>query len=200
MNSICYILSPQFTHEVPIMTSSAKIVLSVESDKLDSFCNKLIKRSRNIAKTHDALITLETFITLFGQAAHGTNEYKTIETLIKSYTEHTRQQLMAQETRKLISALKHCAPEELATIHTPLSRNGFYEILQVAVIELTAEEIRHARSWASNWITDAKHKAEQASGYPDAMDFKSADISIEEFQAMSDVSRFLKSHTDGTIE
>lgn len=182
------------------MTSSAKIVLSVESDKLDSFCNKLIKRSRNIAKTHDALITLETFITLFGQAAHGTNEYKAIEALIKSYTEHTRQQLMAQETRRLISALQHCSPEELANIHTPLSRNGFYEILQIAVTELTHDEFNHAHSWSSNWVTDAKLKAEQASGYPDAMDFKSAGISIEEFQAMNDVNRFIESYSDKPTE
>lgn len=195
MNSICYILSPQLTHEVRTMTSLTQIVLAVDSDKLDAFCNKLIKRSRNIAKTHDALITLETFITLFGQAAHGTNEYHAIEAVIKSYTEHTRQQLMAQETRKLVSALKHCSPEELANIHTPLSRNGFYEILQVAVTELTTDHISQTRSWASNWVTDARHRAEQASGYPDALDFKSAGISIEEFQAMNDVSHFLDNYS-----
>ena len=45
--------------------------------------------------------------------------------------------------------------------------------------------------WASHWSGDARHKAEQASGYPDALDFNTAGIAIEEFQAMLDVSRYL---------
>ena len=43
-----------------------KINLSVDVKKLDKFCTKLIKRSR------DTLVTLESFIILFGKSAHST--------------------------------------------------------------------------------------------------------------------------------
>lgn len=46
--------------------------LPVDIDGLNKFCNKLINRSHDIAKTHDALVTLESFIVLFGKSAHGT--------------------------------------------------------------------------------------------------------------------------------
>jgi len=45
--------------------------------------------------------------------------------------------------------------------------------------------------WSSNWVKEAKQLAEEASGYPDAMDFKTAGISIDEFQAISDIDRVL---------
>jgi len=173
------------------MNDLQPINISISSTDLESFCNKLLKRSRDITKTHDALVTLESFISIFGQASHGTNEYQLIESTIKTITEKSRALLLEKNTHDLVASLKQCNVISLANIHTPLSRNGFYEILQTAISKLTDDDIRLLMIWSGNWVKKARQLAEEASGYPDAMDFKTAGISIEEFQAMSDINKVL---------
>ena len=173
------------------MNDLQPITISISAGDLQNFCNKLLKRSRDITKTHDALVTLESFISIFGQASHGTKEYQLIESTIKAITETSRELLLEKNTQDLIKSLKQCNITSLANIHTPLSRNGFYQILQTAISELTDDDIRLVMIWSGNWVKEAKQLAEEASGYPDALDFKKAGISIEEFQAMSDIDRVL---------
>ncbi len=169
-----------------------KINLSVDTENLEQFCQKLIKRSRDIAKTHDTLVTLESFILLFGKAAHGTREYQAIEDLVKSCSEQTRTQLLSQRTDELKRALQKCNVAEVTVIHTPLSRDGFYSILQSVVAEILDSQLADISRWAINWSAEAKQKAEAASGFPDALDFDKAGIDIEEYHAMLDVSRYLE--------
>jgi len=173
------------------MNNLQAIKISIDASELESFCNKILKRSRNITKTHDALITLESFIAVFGRASHGTKEYQLIESTIKAITEKSRELLLEKNTHDLIRSLKQCNVTALANIHTPLSRNGFYQILQTAISELTDDDIGLVMIWSGNWVKEARQLAEEASGYPDAMDFIKAGINIEEFQAMSDIDRVL---------
>lgn len=172
-----------------------KINLSVDAEDLERFCQKLSKRSRDPAKTHDALITLESFIILFGKASYGTKEYQVIEELIKSITDQSRAQLLAYRATELHTAIKACNVAAITAIHKPLSRDGFYSILQKVVAQLPENELDVISQWAFNWSSTAKHKAEQASGFPDAMDFHKAGICLEEYQAMLDVSRYLENRS-----
>ena len=171
------------------------VTLNIDKNHLDSFCQKLVKRSRDTAKTHDTLATLEAFITQFNADSQATNEYKTITSTLQHYTDHTRQKLLAEKAEQLVSALRHMDREGVARVHTPLSRNGFYEILQTIPDRFTQLELSIINQWAEDWLVDARHKAEQASGYPDAMDFKKAGIRFEEFQAMNDINHYLASVT-----
>ena len=173
------------------MSDKQAINISIDAVALDQFCKKILKRSRDITRTHDALITLESFISVFGRPSHGTKEYQLIESTIKAITEVSRQQLLEKNTVDLISALKQCNVMALSKVHTPLSRNGFYQILQVAISKLSDDDIRLLMIWSENWVKEARQLAEAASGYPDAMDFKIAGISIEEYQAMCDIDRVL---------
>ncbi|MDH5484421.1 MAG: hypothetical protein OEY43_04215 [Gammaproteobacteria bacterium] len=167
------------------------IQLHVSTSELDGFCQKLIKRSRDTSKTHESLITLETFIALFSATSKGSDEYYAVESLIKSHTEITRQQLLDEKTIELAHALLHQDINKLTAVHTPLSRNGFHNILSQICQQLTAGEVIQACNWCTDWLTMAKQKAEEASGYPDAMDFKKAGIAFEEYQAMLDTGRVL---------
>ena len=176
------------------MSQSASINIKLQADELEKFCEKLLKRSRDINKTHDALITLESFISLFARASHGTREYEIIESRIKAITENSRRLLLEKNTEDLIIALKQCDAKALARIHTPLSRNGFYQILQTAIEQLADEDIAVLMIWSENWLKEARKLAQDASDYPDAMNFKKAGINIEEFQAMSDIDRVINSH------
>jgi len=173
------------------MTDKPFITIKIGATDLENFCEQLLKRSRDITKTHDALITLESFISIFARPSHGSEEYQIIENTINKITESSRQQLLKQNTIDLIDALKHCNAKTLAAIHTPLSRNGFYQILQSAVEKISDDDIRLIMLWSENWIKEARELAQNASGFPDAMDFKKAGISFEEFQAISDIDKVL---------
>jgi len=48
-------------------------------------------------------------------------------------------------------------------------------------------------NWAVLWLKEAKFKAEQASGFLDAMDYISADIDIKAYQLMLDVEGYFSS-------
>jgi len=177
------------------MSDNTSININIKATQLREFCDKLLKRSRDITKTHDALITLESFISVFAQPSHGTAEYKIIEDTINRITESSRQAVLKKNTLDLILALKQCNAKLLASIHTPLSRNGFYQILQTAIEELSDDEIRLLMLWSANWIKEATELAQKASGYPDAMDFKQAEVSVEEYQAIKDIDRVLNADT-----
>ena len=168
-----------------------KISLSVSTDELEKFCNKLIKRSRDISKTHDSLSTIEAFIAVFGKAAHGSNEYYAIEHIIKKASEETRQKLLEEKSIALINALKKQDIVVITKIYTPLSRSGFTQILEIASGQFNQGEIANLQLWSADWVSTMKKKAEQASGYPDALDFKKAGINIEEYHAICDVNNFL---------
>ena len=173
--------------------SDTRLQLNIETLQLEKFCNQLLMRSRDIVKTHESLITLETFIKVFGAGQQGSDGYIAIEAMIGRFTEQTRQQLLQQKSVELLSAIRGRNIAAVAAIHTPLSRNGFYLILQSVVASLSPREIQVLHDWAKNWTTDAKQKSDQASQYPDAPDFKAADIALEEYLSMIDVSRYLTS-------
>ncbi len=173
------------------MSVSNSINLTVNSDDLEKFCNKLIKRSRDIAKTHDAMVTLESFISLFAKGAQGTEEYRAIESLINTFTEKTRQKLLQEKAEELLLALRHRDLDAIISIYVPLSRSGFRQIVEMAVSQLTNEEISFVRNWSSEWVRVAKQKAEEASGYPDALDFNKSGVSIEAYQAMTDLGSYI---------
>lgn len=167
--------------------------LDIAYQSLEKFCNQLLARSRDVVKTHESLITLETFIKLFGASQQGSENYKAVESLISQYTEQTRQQLLQQKTAELLQAMKHRDVAAVTAIHTPLSRNGFYLIAQAVVVSLSRDEIYILGDWAQTWTAAAKQKADQLSQYPDAPDFKAAGIVLEEYLAMADMSRYLSS-------
>ena len=173
------------------MSEKQILNINIEYSQLDKFCRQLIARSRDIAKTHDALITLETFITNFGRSKQGSESYNAIESLIKTFTEETRQALLDQKTAELLQALKNQNENAVAAIHTPLSRNGFYLILQAAASQLTSDEMLTTKKWTSEWTRQAKAKADELSAYPDAPDFTAADIPLPVYLAMLDVYRYI---------
>jgi hypothetical protein len=170
-----------------------RLHLEIDAQQLKTFCNQLLTRSRDVVKTHEALITLETFIKVFGAGQQGSDGYIAIETLIGQFTEQTRQQLLQQKSAELLVAMRSQNVPAVAAIHTPLSRNGFYLILQAVAAGLSPGEIQVLQAWVKNWTEDAKQKADQASQFPDAPDFRAAGIALEEYLAMVDVSRYLTS-------
>ncbi len=166
--------------------------LQLNSDNLNHFCKKIIARSRNTAHVHEALTVLEAFISTFSTDSLGSDQYKEIQQALKVHSAKTRDILMQEKTKQLQHALLTKNITSLSTVYRSLSRNGFYQILATASKKIEIEKIQPIVQWVVNWSEQARQKAEQASGYPDALDFKKAHINIEEYQTMSDISHFFK--------
>ncbi|HFD80000.1 MAG TPA: hypothetical protein ENK05_06365 [Gammaproteobacteria bacterium] len=163
--------------------------LLVAPEALRDFCERLLRRSRDIGRTHEALVTLETFLAVFGRGQAGSPGYQAIEKLMKSCTERTRRQLLVERSAELVEVLQRRDPAALAAVHAPLSREGFYQAAQAALEQLPEEEIGKVRDWARDWTRQARRDAERASGYPDALDFAAAGLDVEVYQAMLDLDR-----------
>lgn len=173
------------------MPNSESLSLKITAKELQTFCEKLLQRSRDSAKTHDALVTLETFIKRYAIDSQATELYQLIETVLAQQTQISREWVLQENTRDLAHALKQCDFPGITAVHTPLSRNGFYEILKQVIAELTDEELAVLMAWTGQWVREARQQAQQASGYPDAMDFNQAGISITQYHAMNDIHRVL---------
>ena len=172
------------------MNEENKLTIQLNPQQLDSFCKKIISRSRNTANVHEALIVLEAFVSAFSSDSQGTDNYQNIQQTLKSHSFKTREQLMQEKTQQLKQGLMTQNIMTLANVYCSLSRNGFYQILSTAAEQIIASQIASIAQWVINWADEAKQQAEQASGYPDALDFKKANIDIEQYQTMTDIAYF----------
>lgn len=172
------------------MTEEKSLSIEVNSVQLDSFCKKIISRSRNTANVHEALIVLEAFISTFSSDSHGTDNYQNIQQTLQLHSAKTRDKLLLEKTQQLEQGLLTQNITLLAAVYGSLSRNGFYQILSSAAEQIARVQIASIAEWVIAWAGEAKQKAEQASGYPDALDFKKANIDIEQYQAMTDTAYF----------
>ncbi len=166
----------------------------MEAQQLNAFCKKIISRSRNISNIHEALNVLEAFVSAFAADSQGSDSYNEVQSVIKSHSEKTREKLMQEKIQQLRDGLLQKNRTLLASVYNSISRNGFYQNLTQATSAIDADEIPDIAAWVLQWSNDARQKAEQASGYPDALDFKKAGIAIDEYQTMSDIAYFF-THT-----
>ena len=177
------------------MTNKDKpLSIQVDSKQLDAFCKKIISRSRNTANIHEALTVLEAFVSTFSFDSQGSESYRHIQQILKSHSAKTRDKLMQERTSQLEQGLLDQNRILLADVYGSLSRNGFYQNLTAATDNIEPSKIPPIAGWVIQWADEARQKAEQASGYPDALDFTKANIKIDQYQAMTDIAYFFK-HT-----
>ncbi len=167
---------------------------NIEAQQLNAFCKKIIARSRNTSNIHEALNVLEAFVSVFATDSQGSDIYNEIQSVIKLHSDKTREKLMQEKVQQLQDGLLQKNQTLLASVYNSISRNGFYQNLTQACTNISAHKIPEIAAWAVQWSNKARQKAEQASGYPDALDFKKANITIDEYQTMSDIAYFF-THT-----
>lgn len=172
------------------MTEQIPLSIQLNPQQLNSFCKKIISRSRNTANIHEALIVLEAFISTFSSDSQGADNYKNVQEALRLHSEKTRNKLMLEKTQQLKQGLVTQNIVLLTAVFVSLSRNGFYQILAIATQQIHSTQIDLIGSWVISWASEAKQKAELASGYPDALDFKKANIDIEQYQTMADIAYF----------
>ncbi len=173
------------------MSLDEQMTLRVTAEEIEQFCAELCRGSANTSRKHAALIALEGFIVRFTATDKYTAVFNRILEIIQQYAEQTRSELLNEYADHLEPALHSRDAKALARIHHSVSRNGFDHLLSQVLERVSPDQLHALKLWAKNWVNEAESKARQASGYPDALNFKSAGIGLDEYRAICELKRKL---------
>ncbi len=174
------------------MAEPNEISLVLTPDAADAQCRETVKQARNASHALAALIALQSFIAATAHPSHRhTPAYETVKAVVEKHAAEIRTRLIAESAGTLAETIRQRDPLEIARIHAALSRNGFWQAAQQAMARLQADELAGAAEWAKDWCLNAKSRAQAASGFPDALDFRKAGIPAAEYAAMTEINHYL---------
>lgn len=176
------------------MAKSEELNLRITTESMRKFCREIALGSANTNRKHAAFMALEAFISRHAGSAAHTHAHHVIQEIVEEFSVETRTQLLAENASALASALNGQKIDVIATIFSSVSRNGFNQLTIKAIEGMTSAQSDDTRQWVDDWCTSAKEQAEQASGYPDALDFRTIDIDLLEYTALSEIKRVLAGH------
>jgi hypothetical protein len=171
------------------------ITLHLTARGIDAYCRDLARRTPTLEKRVAALDALITFISTQADAGEQARaEFSAIKQTLLDHFEQAREALLTERAQRLQRALLAQQLPQLATLYTSLSRDAFWTLLGRVEQQLDSAALHVLRSWAQEWLWQAKQRARQASPYPDTIDFTAAGIEPAEYLAMSDLCRYLGVH------
>jgi hypothetical protein len=174
------------------------ITLQLTPDTMQAHCLFAIQQARNTSHSLASLIALQSFIAAMAQASDlNTPAFGVIKGIINGHISNLRTALQDEQVRALDAALRATDCAAITKIHLDLSRNAFWQSAQTAMQELDEKEITRISDWVQTWHTNAQARALAASGYPDALNFKKAGISVQEYTAMTDLNNCLQNANVG---
>jgi hypothetical protein len=185
--------------QVTFVYSTATITLQLTAGGVDAYCRDLARRSATLEKRVAALDALITFISTQTDAGEqAKSEFVSIKQTLLDHFEQAREALLDERAQRLLQALQARHLPTITTLYTSLSRDAFWTLLGRVEAQLDGTSLTALRAWAANWMTQTQQCAQQASPYPDAIDFTSAGIDPSEYLAMTDLCRHLGVDTSQT--
>ena len=179
------------------MNTTDAITLRLTSSGIDAYCHALARRAPTLEKRVAAIDALITFISTQADAGEQAKaEYMSIKQILLDHFEQARELLFNERAQRLLKALHSQNLPAITTLYTSLSRDAFWTLLGRVEQQLDAAALHSLRSWASDWLIQAKQRAQKASPYPDAIDFNATDIDISEYLAMTDICHYLGTKTE----
>ncbi|HHH38869.1 MAG TPA: hypothetical protein ENK50_04765 [Sedimenticola sp.] len=169
------------------MMATEELNLRLTPDAVTAFCREVTRGADNPGRQHAALVALAGFVARHAGAAAHTPVCDHILAIIREFSEGTRERLLQAHAEALSSALRDGYRPGVARIHASVSRTGFQEVLGRALMLLPAEDRARIADEILDWCATAERAAGEASGYPDAMDFRAAGIDLGEYRALSDI-------------
>ncbi|WP_303905395.1 hypothetical protein [Thiohalomonas denitrificans] len=161
--------------------------LTITPDGIDAFCERLRRSSATARRAVAGLAALQTFLAeTAGSGDKASSTYPAIRDRIAGHLEAASQAVIDQAANSLVEAVQQRDPAAVAAVHRNLSRSGFHQALGRAETSGSFGAATPA-AWAIKWCSEAERRAEAASGYPDAFDFSTAGISLEQYTAMRDL-------------
>lgn len=173
------------------MSDQEQITLRISATQIEQYCADLCRGSANVSRKHASLIALEGIISRYSSTDTYSAPFYKILSIIQGYSEQTRELLLKAYADQLIPALVEQNPQTISRIHESLSRNGFDLILDRVLNNFNVQHLASLKKWSDGWCAEAETSALAASGFPDALDFKSAGISLADYRAMSELKRKL---------
>ncbi|MFA5626371.1 MAG: hypothetical protein WCX90_00960 [Thiohalomonadaceae bacterium] len=172
------------------MSDTQKLKLQITAKQLEQLCRHLAVHNPDSEHYLAMLTALQTFIAAGADAGVQAEAiYTSIRTQLLDEQERVRTQLLQQKAQSLLKALQNQNINAIATLYQSLSRSGFWEILQESLACLDEHTHAALARWVNDWVQQTRQRGEQASGYPDAIDFAKADINIAEYTAMCDLQK-----------
>lgn len=166
--------------------------LTLTADGIDKHCCELKAQARNPAHLLTALMALQTLITTYAppgdQAAPA---YRDIQATLERHAAIARENLLQETASMLQTALATQDRYAIVRAHGSLSRNGFWQAVALAAQQAGSEHLARAAGWLETWCQQEKQRAQDASPYPDCLDFKAAGIDQQEYAAMDEARRAL---------
>jgi hypothetical protein len=173
------------------MTSQISLLLN--PDTVQAHCLFAIQQARNTSHALASLIALQSFVVAMTQPSDlDTPAFGVIKGIINGHVTSLRAELQAEQARALTAALRATDCPAITRIHLDVSRNAFWQATQTAMLQFDELEKTIISDWAQTWHAGAKSRALAASGYPDALNFKKAGISPQEYAAMTDINHCLQ--------
>lgn len=177
------------------MHSINAITLQLTARGIDAYCRDLARRTPTLEKRVAALDALITFISTQADAGEQARaEFSAIKQTLLDHFEQAREALLTERAQCLQQALLAHHLPQLTTLYTSLSRDAFWTLLGRIEQQLDSDALHALRSWAKEWMSQAKQRAQRASPYPDTIDFTAAGIDPSEYLAMTDLCRYLGVH------
>jgi hypothetical protein len=174
------------------MTADDTLTLRYTPEQVEHFCRHLATHAPGSEQHLAALTALQTFLAAGADAGEQARPvYPAVRRVLERHLEQARALLLQHNTQRLLHALQQRDVTAIAALYRPLSRSGFWEMLNHSATALDDTALTALALWARQWVEQARQRGEQASGYPDAIDFHKAGIDVAEFTAMTDVQRCL---------
>jgi hypothetical protein len=167
--------------------------LELTPQEVETRCAALWQQFRSPGQVLAALVAMQS---LFALAPAGKREkapYPDIQAILARHAEHARSALIGESAQRLQGALQHRETREIGRIHAGLSRNGFWQAAAAASLGRNGAELAGDNVWLAQWCQSARTRAEAASGYPDALDFRAAGIDAEEYTALQELLHCMRS-------
>jgi hypothetical protein len=167
--------------------SEKQITLTFSIKDLTDFCRRQIDRSANPGHALAALTSLQAFI---GKHAPPdvavSQEYTLVRDSLDRFLSETRERLLNEHGSRLLKMLQEQDIAGIASLHGELSRSGFQQTAERTLSRVATTERNTLLHWSQEWVNDAIARAQAASSYPDAPDFKAAGIDYREYISMMD--------------
>lgn len=172
-----------------------RLQLQLSPGWVEEYCQGLMRSTATVEKRLVALDALKTFISAAaGPALQNDKSFLKIIESVTSYLEAARAELMDEAVSRLSIALQQHDVARIAAIFTELSRSGFWDVLTQTMERMEAAQRQEVATWSLEWLEQTKRRGEEASPYPDTIDFAAAGINIAEYTSMVDLCKFVASH------
>ena len=175
------------------MSSTEPIPLHLSPARLDAFCDQLRRRTSDPAVALQLLTTIEALIAAaVVDIAHPA--WRAARSQLSVRMDEARNAVLDEHAAAIAAALRAGDGATIGRSFTRLSRSGFADAASRAWTTIPEPERNRLLGWLQNWLSGARERAASAGRYPDAPDFRSADLALEVFLGLQEIEAIALRH------